>query len=80
MDTIKTVLHTASLVAFLAILFYFMPRATDRLHAKYPRSSNFWTKFWWSSVGYVGEPETITALIWFAAGGAFLAIFVLTSN
>jgi len=62
------------IAVFLSVLFYFAPRAHDRLWAKRPPFQDRWQYFWWTSVGWMAEPEMPALLLWFLVMMAALGI------
>jgi hypothetical protein len=80
MPALRTIAVGISLAAFLSILFYFMPRAMDRLLAKSPPSRPLLTSLWWHKLGWLAEPEAIVVLFWFAMLFGSLAAALLLSG
>jgi hypothetical protein len=82
MNFVRTAALWISLGVFLSILFYFEPKAMDRLRAKAPPSrqrTGAW--LWWHTYGWVVEPEAIVALFWFAMLFVSLgAVFLLSGK
>jgi hypothetical protein len=79
MINLKALALFISLTVFLSILFYFLPRAMNRMHAKYPKNADRWTKIWWSSIGSFGESEALIALLslalLFASGAVLMGLW-----
>jgi len=76
METLHTIAKLISIAFFLAILFYFLPRAHDRLRAKGQSYANrpWQFRMWWTTFGWSADPEAVVALLWFALLGVALGL------
>ncbi|HEY7301641.1 MAG TPA: hypothetical protein VH684_27435 [Xanthobacteraceae bacterium] len=63
---------------FFVILFYFLPRSTDRLRAKAPRRFTA-ASFRWHIGGWILEPEALSNFAWFVLGLALFGVMAWTS-
>jgi hypothetical protein len=66
MGALKGIAILLALALFFALMFYFVPKSMDRMRERASQGKTFPETIWWSTFGWIGTREGLTAILLFA--------------